>query len=108
MEANHDAMSQIERDLGRTFPRNPYFMKEMGGNGHEKLRRVLTAFSVYESEVCYVQGMNFIVAQLLLHCSEVFAFWLFVALIKECDMRDIYGPRLNGLFKHSLVIEVLI
>ena len=61
-EANHDAMSQIERDLGRTFPRNPYFMKEMGGNGHEKLRRVLTAFSVYESEVCYVQGMNFIVA----------------------------------------------
>ena len=62
MEANHDALSQIDRDLGRTFPRNPYFMKEAGGNGHRKLRRVLTAFSVYEREVCYVQGMNFIVA----------------------------------------------
>ena len=83
-------------------------MKELGGNGHEKLRRVLTAFSVYEREVCYVQGMNFIVAQLLLHCSEVFAFWLFVSLIKECGMRDIYGPNLSGLFKHSLLIEVLI
>ena len=83
-------------------------MKEMEGNGHRKLRRVLTAFSVYEREVCYVQGMNFIVATLLLHCSEVFAFWLFVALIKECEMREIYGPHLKGLFKHSLVIEVLI
>ena len=52
--------------------------------------------------------MNFIVAQLLLHCSETFAFWLFVALIEDCEMRDIYEPELSGLFKHSLMIEVLI
>lgn len=55
-----------------------------------------------------MQGMNFIVAQLLLHCSETFAFWLFVALIEDCEMRDIYEPELSGLFKHSLVIEVII
>lgn len=52
--------------------------------------------------------MNFIVAQLLLHCSETFAFWLFVALIEDCEMRDIYEPELSGLFKHSAVIEVII
>ena len=52
--------------------------------------------------------MNFIVAQLLLHCSETFAFWLFVALIEDCEMRDVYEPELSGLFKHSLMIEVLI
>lgn len=51
--------------------------------------------------------MNFIVAQLLLHCSETFAFWLFVALIEDCEMRDIYEPELSGLFKHSLMIELL-
>ena len=83
-------------------------MEELGGRGHQKLRRVLTAFSIYERKICYVQGMNFIVAQLLLHCSETFAFWLFVALIKDCDMRDIYGPQLSGLFKHCMVLEVLI
>lgn len=52
--------------------------------------------------------MNFIVAQLLLHCSETFAFWLFVSLIKQCDMGDIYDGQLSGLFKHSMVIELLI
>lgn len=83
-------------------------MKSMGGRGHEKLRRVLVAFSNYERQVNYVQGMNFIVAQLLLHCSETFAFWLFVALIEDCEMRDIYEPELSGLFKHSLMIEVLL
>ena len=56
----------------------------------------------------YVQGMNFIVAQLLLHCSETFAFWLFVALIEDCEMRDIYEPELSGLFKHSFMIEIII
>ena len=83
-------------------------MEEMGGKGHEKLRRVLIAFSNYDCQVDYVQGMNFIVAQLLLHCSETFAFWLFVALIEDCEMRDIYLPKLPGLFKHSQMIEILI
>jgi len=45
---------------------------------------------------------------LLLHCSETFAFWLFVALIEDCEMRDIYEPELSGLFKHSLMIELLL
>ena len=52
--------------------------------------------------------MNFIVAQLLLHCSETFAFWLFVALIEDCELRDIYVHKLPGLFKHSLMIELLL
>jgi hypothetical protein len=44
---------------------------------------VLIAFANYDNKVDYVQGMNFIVAQLLLHCSETMAFWLFVALIED-------------------------
>jgi hypothetical protein len=59
------------------------------------------AFASYDSQVDYVQGMNYIVAALLLHCSEVIAFWLFVSLIEDCDLRDIYMPSLPGLFKHS-------
>ena len=52
--------------------------------------------------------MNFIVAQLLLHCSQAFAFWLFVALIEDYDLKEIYGPQLRGLFMHSAIIEVLV
>ena len=62
LQPDDDSLAQIERDLGRTFPRHHYFMKSIGGRGHEKLRRVLIAFSNYERQVNYVQGMNFIVA----------------------------------------------
>lgn len=101
-------MSQIERDLARTFPRHPYFNQTLKGQGIIKLKRVLMAFASYDSQVDYVQGMNFIVAALLLHCSEVIAFWLFVSLIEDCDLRDIYMPSLPGLFKHSQILELLI
>ena len=59
-------------------------MQLLEGDGIRKLRRVLIAFSNYDKSVDYVQGMNFIVGQLLLHCSETMAFWLFVALIEDC------------------------
>ena len=64
-------------------------MEELGGHGHRKLRRVLIAFSVYEREVCYVQGMNFIAAVLLYHAGEVGAFWLMCALIDKYQLKDL-------------------
>lgn len=45
--------------------------------------------------------MNFIVGSLIFHANEVMAFWLFVSLIEDCELRDIYMPGLPGLFKHS-------
>ena len=52
--------------------------------------------------------MNFIVGALLFHANEVMAFWLFVSLIEDCEMRDIYMNGLPGLYKHSLIINSLI
>ena len=107
--------NQINRDLLRTFPLHEYFKE--GAKGVEKLRRVLTAFSNYDHQVgknpfClvldYVQGMNFIVGALLLHANEVMAFWLFVTLIEDCEMRDVYMTGLPGLFKHSHIVSSLI
>lgn len=43
---------QIERDLGRTFPKNKYF--NPGQPGHKKLRNVLRAFSCYDDQADYV------------------------------------------------------
>jgi hypothetical protein len=68
---------------------------------------VLLAFSKYDTSVGYVQGMNFIVGAILLHCSENVAFWLFVSLIEDFELRDIYQPRLPGMHKHSQVLQLL-
>ena len=51
--------------------------------------------------------MNFIVGALLLHCSEEVTFWLFVALIEDYEMRDIYMEGLPGHIKHSTLITQL-
>ena len=48
--------------------------------------------------------MNFIVGALLLHCSEEVAFWLFVTLIEDYEMREIYMEGLPGHLKHSTLI----
>jgi hypothetical protein len=78
------------------------------GEGQQSLSRVLLAFSKYDCTTGYVQGMNFIVGCLLLHCSEEATFWLFSSLIEDYQMRDIYIPGVPGLYKHSSVFESLL
>ena len=55
-----------------------------------------------------MQGMNFLVGQLLMHCSDTLSFWLFIELIEECELRDIYQVGLPGLHKHSYIIKMLV
>lgn len=72
--------------------------------GSKSLSRVLLAFSKYDNTIGYVQGMNFIVGSLLMHCTEEITFWLFVSLIEDYQMRDIYQPELPGLYKHISIL----
>jgi hypothetical protein len=46
--------------------------------GQAALRRVLRAYSLYDREVGYCQGMNFIAGMFLTFVSEEEAFWLLV------------------------------
>ena len=43
-----------------------------------------------------------------MHCSSTLSFWLFVNLIEECELRDIYQEGLPGLIKHSFIINMLV
>jgi hypothetical protein len=71
----------------------------------------------------YVQGMNFIAGSLLYHASEEIAFWLFVSLVEDYELRDIYLPGkqflphslihrfilgIPGLYKHCQLIHLLL
>lgn len=58
----------ILRDIHRTFPAHDYF-KQAGGEGQESLYRISKAYSLYDEEVSYCQGLSFLAAALLLHVS---------------------------------------
>lgn len=65
---------QITRDLSRTFPNHEYFQAE--GLGQESLFNVVKAYSLYDPEVGYCQGLSFVVGPLLLNVSHFLLFFL--------------------------------
>lgn len=94
--------NQIELDLTRTFPDNDYFSSDLGA---EVLNRSLNRFANFMPDPGYVQGMNYIMAALLWHCSESQAFWIFTKLITDYNLRENFIDGLPGLLKHFDVIE---
>jgi hypothetical protein len=56
-------------DLGRTFPMHNNFMKRFGA-GQLALFNVLKAYSIFDMEVGYCQGLSFIVGILLIHVNN--------------------------------------
>lgn len=54
----------IQRDVSRTFPNSEMFCKE---SGQRALERVLRAYSLYDAELGYCQGLAFLVGPLLLN-----------------------------------------
>ena len=68
--AERQSMSEIGKDVGRTFPDLQFFSKNYPGQ--EILHRILSAVSIFkpkgESEpLGYTQGMNFIAGTALVH-----------------------------------------
>ena len=81
------SFDEISRDVGRTF-HNDRFTK---GEGKVELRRLLEALSYYRPKIGYCQGMNFIAGALLCMLnSEEKAFWIFLILITNYDMENLF------------------
>ena len=89
-------VKQIELDLLRTLPNNCLF-NCAGATGVDKLRNVLLAFSRYNVEIGYCQGLNRIAAFALavLNLKEEDAFWAVVA-ISEILPLDYYTQTMVG------------
>ncbi len=65
------------------------------------LREVLVSYSVYDSELGYVQGLNNIAAALLYHIKDAEkTFWALVELMESNELRNIYLGRLENLEVH--------
>ncbi|CAG9312753.1 unnamed protein product [Blepharisma stoltei] len=93
-------MNDINKDLARTFPENVYFRFQ---GGQEALLNVLRAYSLLDTEVGYCQGMAYLVGVLLMFMDEENAFYLFVNIMYNFDMR---GYFLNGMEKTYLSLYI--
>ncbi|VDM97084.1 unnamed protein product [Thelazia callipaeda] len=86
----------ILRDIHRTFPAHEYF-KETGGEGQESLYRISKAYSLYDEEISYCQGLSFLAAALLLHMPEEQAFCTLVKIMFDYGLRDLFKLGLDVL-----------
>ncbi|KAK3825675.1 MAG: rab-GTPase-TBC domain-containing protein [Benniella sp.] len=86
---------QITRDLSRTFPNIEYFQE--GGGGQDALFNVVKAYSLYDAEVGYCQGLSFVVGPLLLNMPEEEAFCILVRMMNTYQMRGHYTPDMGEL-----------
>ncbi|XP_072199651.1 rab GTPase-activating protein 1-like isoform X1 [Excalfactoria chinensis] len=96
----------ITRDIHRTFPAHDYF-KDTEGDGQESLYKICKAYSVYDEDIGYCQGQSFLAAVLLLHMPEEQAFCVFVKIMYDYGLRDLYRNNFEDLHCKFFQLEKL-
>ena len=87
---NEEIDDSIARDVYRTFPGMDMF-KEEDGYGQRALLNLLRAYSAYDHDIGYCQGMGFIAGLLIAEIpSEEQAFWTFVQIMKKYSWRNMF------------------
>ncbi|KAK9390241.1 rab-GTPase-TBC domain-containing protein [Lipomyces mesembrius] len=79
----------IQRDISRTS-----FAKTAN---QDSLFNVIKAYSLWDPDVGYIQGMAFIAVPLILNMKEEEAFCLLVDLMKTYTLRNLFLPDMPGL-----------
>lgn len=105
-------LTQIRKDLDRTFPSHPLFAsKAFKEKGEAALENILAAYSLYSSSTGYCQGMNFIVGFLLIVSGfrEEEVFWALVLLMKRRIPGDVLQVEgLEGLYREGFpLVDIL-
>ncbi|BHF78049.1 hypothetical protein SprV_0602115900 [Sparganum proliferum] len=105
---------QIDLDINRTF-RSTTFFREAFGPRQQALFNILSAYSVYNSEVGYCQGMSDMAGMLLIYImDDESAFWALAQLLNgpKHKMHSLFVrdfPGLKRFFKHhEKVLQVLL
>ncbi|KAM6996611.1 EVI5-like protein [Passerculus sandwichensis] len=86
----------IRRDIARTYPEHEFF-RGQDSLGQEVLFNVMKAYSLVDREVGYCQGSAFIVGLLLMQMPEEEAFSVFVRLMQEYRLRELFKPSMAEL-----------
>ncbi|KDO27711.1 hypothetical protein SPRG_07340 [Saprolegnia parasitica CBS 223.65] len=99
----------ISRDIGRTFPKHHLF-KDAQSIGQGALMNILKAYSVYDPDVGYCQGMGFISALFLSYMPEEHTFWQLVAVLnqKKFGLADMYRPGMPRVVEIIAIFDACI
>ncbi|CAH1756540.1 3813_t:CDS:2 [Entrophospora sp. SA101] len=88
----------IDLDVPRTLQSHIMF-KTRYGPGQRSMFNVLKAFSNYDQQVGFCQGMANIVAILLLYYSEEDSFVMLIKLFSKCNLHSLYVPGFPSLME---------
>ncbi|KFQ05367.1 USP6 N-terminal-like, partial [Leptosomus discolor] len=93
---------QIDLDVNRTY-RDHIMFRDRYGVKQQSLFHVLAAYSIYNTEVGYCQGMSQITALLLMYMNEEDAFWALVKLLSG-PKHAMHGMEFHVAYaKHDLI-----
>ncbi|KAF2839542.1 RabGAP/TBC [Patellaria atrata CBS 101060] len=95
----------IKRDLGA---RTSYSKYVMAAGLQDGLFGVCKAYALFDQEVGYAQGMNFIAMPLLFNMPEEEAFCLMVRLMNKYGLREMFIQDMPGLHLHLYQFERLL
>ncbi|RHZ46810.1 hypothetical protein Glove_606g60 [Diversispora epigaea] len=97
---------QIDLDIPRSLHSHIMFRTRYGP-GQRSLFNILRAFSNYDTQVGYCQGMTSIVTILLMYYTEENAFVMLTKLFGRCDLHNLYVPGFPALLESFYVQEKL-
>lgn len=83
----------IKRDLTRTS----FYTNVDAANKAGELFNVIKAYSNFDPDVGYTQGMVFIAVPLIMNVTENECFSLLVTLMKDYGLRELFCPEMKGL-----------
>ena len=106
-ELNEKYDIEIKKDLLRTLPENISF--KYGNENYNKLYHILSAYSNYNKNIGYVQGLNFLAAHCLyIYKNEIDAFIFLDGLIHKFKLENLFGIKNNELNQKIKEIEYTI
>lgn len=103
------ALQKLEKTIKRDLGARTSFSKFAASAGlQDGLFGVCKAYALFDPEVSYAQGMNFLVMPLLFNMPEEEAFCLLVRLMNQYHLRDLFVHDMPGLHKHLYQFERLL
>lgn len=98
--SNPEGEKMISKDIDRTFAYLKLWREDLSC-GNNALYNVLLAYSNFDNEVGYVQGINYIIGIMLFYIKDQEqVFWAFVTLMHKQGWRWIYTdnfPKLQSI-----------
>ena len=106
-ELNEKYDMEIKKDLLRTVPNNTSF--QYGKENYNKLYHILSAFSNYNKNIGYAQGLNFLASSCInIYKKEIDAFIFLDGLVRKFKFENLFGINNNALNDKLLEIEKIV